>query len=558
MTVTFASLDRLDKVVAELPPPAASGATPASFPDDPVGYAERVLGIATLTDDQKRILRSLLLPPRRTLVPSGHTTGKTFLAAVAINWWYDSHDPGAVFTIGPRFDSLSDTIWGEVRRQRFRAGLRDDFAGPKSPHMETSTDHWAKAFTANKDASLTGRHFPFMLFVIEEACAVDPIWWEVIMTMFDPSLGHAQLCIFNPTDPTSQAYQEDQRATDPDGRQRWHRIRLDATRHPNVICQLRGEPKAVRHAVSLEAIEEAIRDGCEPVMEGDRRPTDMEWPPADVTGRPGKWYRPGPIFQARWLGLWPDAGAGVWSPALFEACLKDSGQRFPVDRPPQLGCDCSTGKGDDYFALHGRWGAVSVHHETSNTMDPLRIFERVKAGCGLLADLANKHRDRAARPIAPKEISVKIDDDGTGNAVAAFLRGEGYLVATIGAGEKAQDENGYPNKRSELWFRGAAKAKAGLVDLSRLDRQTRANLRQQLLSPTWKLDGTGRRVVEPKEKTKEKIGRSPDDADAFNLAMYDAPAVSYEAHAKAEPARGQQRDQYRREELRVGGHHGYR
>ena len=31
-------------------------------------------------------------------------------------------------------------------------------------------------------------------------------------------------------------------------------------------------------------------------------------------------------------------------------------------------------------------------------------------------------------------------------------------------------------------------------------------------------DGRGRDVVEPKDETKKRIGRSPDDADAFNLA----------------------------------------
>jgi hypothetical protein len=34
----------------------------------------------------------------------------------------------------------------------------------------------------------------------------------------------------------------------------------------------------------------------------------------------------------------------------------------------------------------------------------------------------------------------------------------------------------------------------------------------------WDLDPAGRRKVEPKEETKEKIGRSPDDADALLLA----------------------------------------
>ena len=46
-------------------------------------------------------------------------------------------------------------------------------------------------------------------------------------------------------------------------------------------------------------------------------------------------------------------------------------------------------------------------------------------------------------------------------------------------------------------------------------------MKLQALAPKWKLDSAGRRVVEPKDVTKEKIGRSPDDMDAVNLAYLD-------------------------------------
>ena len=66
-----------------------------------------------------------------------------------------------------------------------------------------------------------------------------------------------------------------------------------------------------------------------------------------------------------------------------------------------------------------------------------------------------------------------------------------------------------------------------------LGRKDRARLRQQLLAPTWDPDKSGRRKVEPKEDTKEKLGRSPDDADAMNLAYYDHAGPGLEAVAPA-------------------------
>jgi hypothetical protein len=39
-----------------------------------------------------------------------------------------------------------------------------------------------------------------------------------------------------------------------------------------------------------------------------------------------------------------------------------------------------------------------------------------------------------------------------------------------------------------------------------------------LTAPVYEMDVRGRRLVEPKDLTKERIGRSPDNADACLLA----------------------------------------
>ena len=56
------------------------------------------------------------------------------------------------------------------------------------------------------------------------------------------------------------------------------------------------------------------------------------------------------------------------------------------------------------------------------------------------------------------------------------------------------------------------------MDRTRLEPHSRDLLGRQLLAPTWSLDSEGGRVVEAKAETKRRIGRSPDDADALNLA----------------------------------------
>jgi len=170
-------------------------------------------------------------------------------------------------------------------------------------------------------------------------------------------------------------------------------------------------------------------------------------------------------------------------------------------------------------------------------MDPVRIFHRVKAVCRDMADLVNGQRQKGAQLVSPQEIPIKLDDDGTGGALGSFLREDGYSAVQVGAGCGADDPEKYPKKRDELWFRVAAKARAGLVYLGDLDGPTARRLKKQLLAPEWNLDASGRRKVEPKEDTKEKIGRSPDDADAFNLAHYDVVACGPRAIVPDVPQR---------------------
>lgn len=59
-----------------------------------------------------------------------------------------------------------------------------------------------------------------------------------------------------------------------------------------------------------------------------------------------------------------------------------------------------------------------------------------------------------------------------------------------------------------------------LLDVSRLSADWQDELGRQAKSAGYSLDGRGRRVVDPKDKLKEKLGRSPDSCDEFSLSYY--------------------------------------
>jgi hypothetical protein len=103
----------------------------------------------------------------------------------------------------------------------------------------------------------------------------------------------------------------------------------------------------------------------------------------------------------------------------------------------------------------------------------------------------------------------------------------GYNFYGLSAGSKAVQDEDYPNRRSELWFAVAERADAGRLSVARLDKESKMELRRQAMSPTWKQDSQGRRVVEPKADTKKRLKRSPDDMDALNLAYAPARRISF-------------------------------
>lgn len=521
-----------------------SASRAGEYAGNPVGYANRKLGV-TLTGQQEVIARAIHEAPGKVKVDSGHNVGKTFLAAVLANYWYDSFDPSVVITTAPTERDVVDLLWTEIRLQRRRANLSDDFIGPAAPEMRTGEEHYAKGFTARKgEVTFQGRHRPRMFFIYDEDEGIDAQFWRATKTMFKPEEGHAWLAIGNPTTTTSQAYLE-QASTDLDGNPSWRLFNLSALDHPNVVAGLRGEKPPVPSAVSLAQVRQWLADWCEPVNAGEQALTDICFPPLEFCRERDikpQWYRPGPIGESRILGRRPTAGThGVWSDMLWSV-VESAILSIPANILPEIGIDVAR-KGDDFSCHHVRRGPVSLSHEAHNGWETTQNVGRAKQLAAECADMVNRERPPQAEPIKPTQIPIKVDNDGVGGGVADLLMQDGYRVIEIGAGTRPANPQGYPNKRSELWFEVAARAKVGGLSLARLPRQIRQRLKLQAMAPEWKLDSQGRRVVEPKDETKKKINRSPDDMDAMNLAYYEggkflAPTV----HAEARPERdGSQR-----------------
>lgn len=104
-------------------------------------------------------------------------------------------------------------------------------------------------------------------------------------------------------------------------------------------------------------------------------------------------------------------------------------------------------------------------------------------------------------------------DGGRGEGVIDRCRQMGYRVTEVNFGGKAEEPNRYINKRTEMWDRMRAWLDEGgsLPDVPAL--------KTELVTPEYSFDTANRMKLEPKEQIKEKLGKSPDIADAAALTF---------------------------------------
>jgi phage terminase large subunit len=116
-----------------------------------------------------------------------------------------------------------------------------------------------------------------------------------------------------------------------------------------------------------------------------------------------------------------------------------------------------------------------------------------------------------------KPARIFIDAGNTGAAIYDILKDRGYgkTVRAVNFGGKAINDDRYFNKRAEMW----ALANDWLKDENLVQLVNDDELLDDLCSVNKAYDSKGRLQLESKANVKERIGRSPDKADAFVLTF---------------------------------------
>ena len=438
---------------------------------DPVAWVTERLNEETWSK-QAAVMRALV-DHRKVAVRSCHGSGKSHLASRLVAWWLDVHPPDDTFvvTTAPTFPQVRAILWRYIRQVHRRGQLPG-----RVNQTEWLIDDELVAFgrkPADHDAAgFQGIHARHVLVVVDEACGIPESLWYAIDSL-TTNVGCAILAIGNPDDPTAYFRKINQEGSG------WHVEHISAFDSPN----LTGEPVSQRLAETL---------------------ISAEW----VAEKAAEWGVDNPVYTSKVLGEFPtqDPHAVVRIEDVTRCRILDIPRNPGELLPVELGID--VGGGGDLTVIRERRGPVAGREWTSRSDRPEELA-----------------------PLAVRAIldtgatSVKVDSIGIGWGLIGELRNRAArqehaaTVVAVNVAEKASDPTKYYNLRSEMWWNARERSAARVWDLGSMDAadQTVA----ELVEPRWTLDGAGRIKVESKDDIKARAhGRSPDHADALNLAFH--------------------------------------
>lgn len=432
--------------------------------EDPVWWIQKVLGVE-LWSGQRRICRSVR-DHRQTAVRSCHGPGKTKVAACIVVWFLYCFPDSRVITTATKWSQVKNLLWHEVNMLHRGVRLDGGLGGVcLQTELKLPDGRYALGLSTRpgQEESFQGHHAPHILLLYDEASGVpEPVYeaGEGYMT----TEGARKLMIGNPTRAEGEFYKAFNA-----NRAEYRTHHISAFDTPAFTGEEVSED-VLRHLVGKRWVEER---------------------------------------RAKWEGtaLWDVKVLGDFSKRADDTVIalhvvEDAQEREPLpvkpDREAVIGVDVARFGSDETV--------ISVREERN--VDILDVYQ----GKDTTETSGRVLRFWRQFSEGPGSARVVVDDPGVGGGVTDNLRAAGVPVTAFGGGETAIEPEDFPNCRSESWFRAAEELETcSLPD----DEQLAADL----VSPRYKIDKSGRRVVEPKDETKKRLGRSPDRADSVLLTF---------------------------------------
>jgi hypothetical protein len=402
---------------------------------------------------------------RFTVVESGHGPGKTMTAAAVACWWMERYKPEAVVvTLAPTHVQVNTILWRYIRKFHSDSKLSPTIF--ETPRWDVAPSCYAIGLSPRKATqedlqALHGYHSPNLLVIMDEAPGLPRLMWEAVRGLCTGENSKI-LALGNPLEMAGPFHEAVNSPA-------WQHIHISDLEHPNVVL----DKETIPGAVSRQWVDGMVHDHCARCGPGE--PGAIEWLPGS-----GEHWLPGPVFQSRVLGQAPSEASDQLI-ALSWVTGAQGWTAEPVEADSVvLGLDPSRVSHGDQAAMVCRKGPLVLwvkrrRPRSANPSDELAGWLREE-----------RHKNGASRAF--------VEETGVGAGVVDRSRALGVPVVAVSPGAGASSRN-MANKRAEMWWR----------------------LREQ--GPKFWYDGQGRVLLEPKDKIRSRLGRSPDSGDALALTF---------------------------------------
>lgn len=418
-----------------------------------------------LWDKQEEILWSVR-NNKRTVVTSGNTTGKSFIAADTGMDWLQTNYPARVVTTAPTFSQVEGILWKEIRNYYHQAKF--PIGGRMLQTSLHFRDNWfAEGISTTDVGRFQGRHNENLLVILDEASGVSKEIWDAAEALHYTRI----LAIGNPLDDSGPFFEAA-------NSQHWHHIGISCE---DCVAWQKANGK-IPGLVTQEWIDEQYQ------MFGRNSP----WCQVHVRGEFPE-QASDTLISRKWVD-----DARKRTPAEIEETEEDSTRL--------VGCDVATKHGENETVIGYRYGHV---------LKDLKGYFRK----GTLDNIANLSLSYSKN----KAEFVVVDADGVGDNYQELL--EDRHVTTLefhgGHGYKAMDQQKFKNLRTQFYRLVALKFEKGLYSLSEIGEKEFEILKNQLCSIKLKSpDPLGRLQIESKDDMQARGIKSPDYADTFMMMEY--------------------------------------
>ena len=472
------------------------------YADDPVGFIRNELGEEPF--EAQAEIAVAVRDDTRIVVRSCNALGKDWIAA-RLAMWFALCREGYVIITGPTERQVKQIIMLKEVANAWRALGGHDLPADlltMSLRVHGNPHAGILAFTSSEASRLTGFHAPRVMVVATEAQGVPDFAYEAMRAC---ATGDEDKMLFvgNPLTPEGEFFQI---CRSP----RWKGFALSALDHPNLTGgrHIPGGPTRVW----VEEMRSRYGEGSSIY----RSRVLGEFPESSD--------------EALVLRSWLDRSAALWKEIMGDGRSTDphvatlAAEAKRERRDPTIAIDVAR-YGPDFSCLAVRTGPLLRELILWNKCDTMETVERAEKE---LRRLKCHPRLQTGRRITgyytgaqwetkPPRGRILVDEIGLGAGVLDRLKEKGWKAEGFsGAKRPIISSSGdlYANRRAEAFWKLRELLEDGQIALPPDE-----DLFSELMSLHWLVNPSGKIQIEPKDEFKNRIGRSPDRADAVSMAF---------------------------------------